>query len=65
MFYLAGVMFAVAAFAAWAKGNVNRGYVLADQICGHGKMVCDNPKWLLVAAVVLGLVALYRVSVRQ
>ena len=65
MLYLAGLMFAVAAFAAWSSRNLDRGYFLADQMCGQGRIVCDNPKWLMVAALVLALVALYRASVRQ
>lgn len=65
MFWLAGLMFAIAAFAAWAKANVNRGYFLADQLCGIGKTACEHPTWLMIAALVLGLLALYRASVRQ
>jgi len=65
MFYLAGLMFAVAAFAAWARGNVYRGYPLADQMCLFGQFLCDDPKWLLLASLVVGLVALYRASVRE
>lgn len=62
---LAGLMFSIAAFAAWANAKVNCGYYLADQLCGLGRSACNHPKWLMLAALVLGLVALYRASVRQ
>jgi len=65
MFYLAGLMFAIAAFAAWAKASVNRGNYLADQMCGLGSAACEHPKWLMLAAIALGLLALYRASARQ
>ncbi|ETR78921.1 hypothetical protein X566_02620 [Afipia sp. P52-10] len=63
MTFLAGVVFAVAAFAAWAGNNVHRSAV-ADRVCSSAGLLCDNPTWLFVAALLLGLVAIYRASVR-
>jgi hypothetical protein len=58
-------LFLGAALVAWAQGHVNRGYALADQVCGAGGMLCSNPRLLLFAAIGVGLIALFRVSVKQ
>ncbi len=65
MSYLAGLVFAVAVFATWAGSSVNRGFAVADRVCSNASVLCNNPKWLLAAALVLGLLAVYRASVRQ
>lgn len=31
----------------------NRGWHLADQICGSGAILCDNPWWVIVGVAVL------------
>jgi hypothetical protein len=65
MGYLAGLVFAVAAFATWAGSSVNRGFSVADRVCSNAGLLCNNAKWLLAAALLLGLIAIYRASVRQ
>lgn len=65
MYYLAGTVFAVAALSVWAGSNVNRGYIIADRMCSNAGVLCDNPKWLIAAALILGLIAVYRASVQQ
>lgn len=65
MYVLAGTVFAIAALAAWAGSSVNHGFTLADRMCSNASVLCDNPKWLMATALVLGLIAIYRTSVRQ
>lgn len=65
MNYLAGLVLVVAVFATWAGSSVNRGFSVADRVCSNAGVLCNNAKWLLVAALVLGLIAVYRASVRQ
>ena len=65
MFYLAGLLLAGTAVVAWAKNNVNHGYVWADRLCNGDYALCGNPNLMLLAAIGVGLVALYRVAVKQ
>lgn len=65
MFFLAGAVLAIAALAAWAGSSVNHGFALADRFCSNASVLCDNPRWLMAAALAFGLIAIYRASVRQ
>ena len=65
MFYLTGVLFLLGVISAWSNAHVGRGHLWADQLCVSGRVFCDNPKWLLIASATLGIIALYRMSLRQ
>ncbi len=64
MFYLTGLLFLTTAVVAWAKNNVNHGYAWADRLCADGS-VCNNASLLLLLSIVIGILALYRASVKQ
>jgi hypothetical protein len=40
-----------------AGATRNRGWPLADQVCVHGAVLCDNPGWVLVSVATLLFVA--------
>ena len=65
MFYLTGLLFLLTAFVAWAKNNLNHGYIWADRLCGDGGAVCNNPSLLLLLSAIVGILALYRAGIRQ
>lgn len=65
MFYLTGVLFLLGVISAWSHANIGRGYLVADRLCVSGKVLCDNPKWLLIASAAMAIIALYRMSVKQ
>lgn len=42
----------------------NHGWYLADQICGRGAILCDNPHWVLATIAVLLFVATIQTIVK-
>jgi hypothetical protein len=60
MIFIVVLLLATTAVVYWAASNLNHGIYWADRICTDAPILCDNPRWLLIASAIAIIIALVR-----
>jgi len=62
--FIALIVVAASAAIYWASLNANKGVYWADRICRETQLLCDDPRWLLIAVAAVIVAALIRQAMK-